>query len=65
MGAAFSKPKVPPPPPPVKQPIRDDAKIAAEQSDRMRARRGRAATILTESKRGGSENISAKNKLGM
>lgn len=61
-----SQPKIPPPPPPVKQPTRDDAKIAAEQSDRMRARRGRAATILTDSKRGDpSKNISAKTKLGM
>lgn len=62
---AASKPKVPPPPPPVKQPVRDDAKIAAEVSDRMRARKGRAATILTDAQRGApSANISAKTKLG-
>jgi hypothetical protein len=48
-GGGGSKPVVPaapPPPPPV--PTRDDAREQLDTRDKMRARRGRAATMLAE-----------------
>lgn len=47
MSAVFSKPKTPKPPEPVKTPTKDDARIAVEQKDRVRRRKGRVSTILS------------------
>ena len=48
MSAVFSKPKMPKAPDPVKVATKDDAAIAAEAREKVRARKGRASTILSQ-----------------
>jgi hypothetical protein len=50
MGSLFSKPKVPampPPPEPVPVPTVDEAAQNSEAADKVRRRKGAAATVLT------------------
>lgn len=66
MSAVFSKPKTPTLPKPITPPTRDEAKIAADESTRLRKRQGRASTILTQSAtRTAQAGEAAKTKLGM
>jgi len=74
MSGIFSKPTMPAPPPPPApmEPPRmatvDETQIERERGDMMRRRRGRAATILTQSAGDGSMgaagSVAAKSLLG-
>jgi hypothetical protein len=52
MGGLISKPKVPPPPPapppPPPVPTVDDAAMSSEAEDKVRRRKGRASTVLSQ-----------------
>lgn len=52
MGGIFSKPKAPPPPPPPAPPppvpTIDDAANSSEAEDKLRRRKGRASTVLSQ-----------------
>lgn len=52
MGGIFSKPKAPPPPPPPAPPppvpTVDDAANSSEAEDKLRRRKGRASTVLSQ-----------------
>jgi hypothetical protein len=68
MSGIFSKPKMPPPPAPIempKTPVVDQVQVERDRSDMLKRRRGRAATVLTNS--GGvvpEGSVAAKKLLG-
>jgi hypothetical protein len=68
MSGVFSKPKMPPPPKPIempKTPVVDQAALNREQADMLRRRKGRAATIMSDSSGDvGSGSVATKSLLG-
>lgn len=69
MSGIFSKPKMPPPPAPIempKTPVVDQVQVDRDRGDMLKRRRGRAATVLTNT--GGAVDegsVATKNLLGM
>jgi hypothetical protein len=71
MSGIFSSPKTPPPPKPVEMPstpVVDQLQVDRDQSDMLKRRRGRAATVLST---GGADagvapgSVATKSLLGM
>jgi hypothetical protein len=69
MSGVFSKPKMPKPPAPIEMPstpVVDQGQIDRDRADMLKRRRGRAATVLTDSAGGMAANsVATKNLLGM
>jgi len=66
MTGVFSKPKMPPPPAPIampQTPVVDRVQVERDRSDMLKRRRGRAATVLTNSGGAVPEGSVATKKL--